>query len=60
MKYNPRPSKIIFFRSLNKAIIINSESYRTVLDCASAGAKNRKLFTGKEYYGVNINRDYIM
>jgi len=29
------------------------------MDCASAEAKNRDLFKGKEYYGVDINKSLI-
>lgn len=36
-----------------------SEPYETILDAASAGDKNRHLFTGKEYHGVDIDSEMI-
>jgi len=58
MYSNPRPSKIVFRRLLNR-VLVDAEPYQTVLDCGSAGAKNRHLFSGKEYHGVDIDRDLI-
>ncbi len=57
-KYNPRPSKIVFYRLLCKALN-NVRTFNSIMDCASAGAKNRKMFPGKEYYGVDINERLI-
>jgi SAM-dependent methyltransferase len=52
----PRPSKIVFYRIL-KHMIRNAEPFRSVLDFASAGAKNLGLFRGKRYTGADINKD---
>lgn len=58
MILNPCPSKITFRRLLKKAII-NSEPFKTVLDCASAGDKFLSYFPGKEYYSVDKNAELI-
>ena len=58
MILNPRPSKISFFKLLFQ-ILKDVEPYKNILDCASAGAKNRKLFKDKDYYGVDINAALI-
>jgi SAM-dependent methyltransferase len=58
MYLNPRPSKISF-RKIFATLITQSEPFSTVLDCASAGAKNIGLFQGKEYHGVDINQELI-
>ena len=58
MYLSPRPSKIVFQQLFRRAIT-DSEPFYTVLDCASAGAKFRGLFKGKEYHGVDINRVLI-
>lgn len=49
-----RPSKIRFYRLL-KRVLRKSEPFTTVLDFASAGAKNIGFFKGKNYSGADVN-----
>ncbi|MFC1891401.1 methyltransferase domain-containing protein [Thermodesulfobacteriota bacterium] len=54
----PRPSKISFIRLFEK-LIKESEPFDTILDCASAGAKNIRFFQRKRYFGIDINKAIV-
>lgn len=49
-----RPSKTRFYRLL-KRMAMSAEPYSSVLDFASAGAKNMAFFKGKKYAGADRN-----
>lgn len=58
MYLNIRSSKLFFHRKFQN-FIRQSEPFNKVLDCACAKAKNRPLFLGKEYHGVDISQKSI-
>lgn len=58
-RLNGRPSKIAFHRGFRRQLQ-NASPFQSVLDVGCADGKNRPIFDGRKYWGVDLNERSIV